>query len=55
VSFLIAVGKDVGRCMGSQPRVKVSMMIMRPPQHGHGRGNTDGSSTLYGLAYVGLF
>ena len=34
----------MGRCFGSQPRAKVSMMIMRPPQHGHGRGSTRGSS-----------
>ena len=38
VSILIAVAADVGRCFGSQPRAKVSMMIMRPPQHGHGVG-----------------
>ena len=34
----------MGRCFGWQPRAKVSMMIMRPPQHGHGRGSTRGSS-----------
>jgi hypothetical protein len=39
VSILIAAG-GVGRCLGSQPRAKVSMMIVRPPQHGHGRGST---------------
>jgi hypothetical protein len=33
----------VGRCLGSRPRSKVSMMIMRPPQHGHGRGNRGSS------------
>jgi hypothetical protein len=26
--------------LGWQPRAKVSMMIMRPPQQRHGRGNT---------------
>src|SRR6266498_3826189 len=45
VSILIAAGAGVGRCFGSQPRAKVSMMIMRPPQHGHGRDSTRGSST----------
>ena len=34
VSILIAAGAGVGRCFGSQPRAKVSMMIMRPPQQG---------------------
>ena len=45
VSILIAAGAGVGRCFGSQPRAKVSMMIMRPPQQGHGRGSTRGSSS----------
>jgi hypothetical protein len=35
-------GAGVGRCLGWQPRAKVSMMIMRPPQHGHGFGSTRG-------------
>ena len=30
----------VGRHFGSQPGAKVSMTIMRAPQHGHGQGNT---------------
>src|SRR6202022_1285933 len=38
VSILIVTGEGVGRYFGSQPRSKVSMMIMRPPQQGHGRG-----------------
>jgi hypothetical protein len=38
VSILIGAGADVGRGFGSQPRAKVSMMIIRPPQHGHGVG-----------------
>jgi hypothetical protein len=38
VSILISAGTGVGRCLGAQPRAKVSMMIMRPPQHG---GNVD--------------
>jgi len=45
VSILIAAGAGVGRCFGSQPRAKVSMMIMRPPQQGHGRCSTRGSSS----------
>jgi hypothetical protein len=39
VSILIAPDAGVGRCLGSQPRAKVSMMNMRPPQQGHGRGS----------------
>jgi hypothetical protein len=35
VSILIAAGAGEGRCLGLQPRAKVSMIIMRPPQHGH--------------------
>ena len=31
------------------------MMIIRPPQHGHGRGNTDGSLGGAGLAASGCF
>jgi hypothetical protein len=45
VSILIATGAGVGRCCGSQPRAKVSLIIMRPPQEGHGRGSTRGSSS----------
>ena len=30
----------VGRHFGSQPGAKVSMTIMRAPQHGHGQGST---------------
>ena len=32
----------VGRHFGSQPGAKVSMTIMRAPQHGHGYGSTRG-------------
>jgi hypothetical protein len=45
VSIPIAAGEGVGRWFGSQPGAKVSMMIMRPPQHGHGRGSTGGWSS----------
>jgi hypothetical protein len=33
----------VGRECGEQPRSKVSMMIMRPPQHGQGCASVSGS------------
>jgi hypothetical protein len=38
VSIPIIDGWRTGRCLGSQPGAKVSMMIMRPPQHGQGHG-----------------
>src|SRR6478735_6936170 len=44
VSILIAAG-GAGRYFGSQPRAKVSMMIMRLPRHGHGRGRAWGCSS----------
>jgi hypothetical protein len=40
VSILIGVGRQ----LGSQPRAKVSMTIMRAPQRGHRRGSTRGLS-----------
>jgi hypothetical protein len=40
VSILIGVGRH----LGSQPRAKTSMMIMRAPQHGHGDGSARGAS-----------
>jgi hypothetical protein len=36
VSILIAAMGAVGRYCGEQPRAKISMMIMRPPQQGQG-------------------
>ena len=36
VSILITLIGAVGRCPGVAPRSKISMMIMRPPQHGQG-------------------
>jgi hypothetical protein len=43
VSILIsAAGAGVGWRFGSQLRAKVSMMIMRPPQRGHGFGSVRG-------------
>src|SRR6267154_4521303 len=44
VSIPIAAVADAGWCLGWQPRAKVSMMIMRPPQQRHGRGSTRGPS-----------
>jgi hypothetical protein len=43
VSILIALD---GRVLGTEPRSKISMMIMRPPQHGHGSKDVGGSSVL---------
>ena len=45
----------MGRCLGWQPRAKVSMMIMRPPQQGHGRGSTRGSSSAAASGVSGSF
>ena len=42
VSIRIGGGFGGGRCFGVSPRANTSMMIMRPPQHGHGRGRTQG-------------
>jgi hypothetical protein len=36
VSILITAVDAAGRVRGEEPRWNVSMMIMRPPQHGHG-------------------
>src|SRR5882762_1223743 len=36
VSILITIGGG-GLYCGVEPRLKVSMMFMRPPQYGHGR------------------
>ena len=43
VSILSGFG---GRVLGVEPRSKVSMMIMRPPQHGHGSKDVGGTSAL---------
>ena len=43
MSILIAAVAGAGWCLGWQPRAKVSMMIMRPPQQRQGRGSTRGS------------
>ncbi len=47
IAFLVSIpNPGVGRCFGSQPRAKVSMMSMRPPQQGHGFGSVSGSSSV---------
>ncbi len=43
----------VGRQLGSQPRAKTSMTIMRAPQRGHGQGATRGASGVTGSAAGG--
>ena len=35
---------------GIEPRAKTSMTIMRPPQHGHGRGSTPPSGSAFSVA-----
>ena len=37
--------RSVGRCRGAQPRSNVSMMIIRPPQHGQGYEDDLGQSS----------
>jgi hypothetical protein len=46
VSILIAATPAVGRYRGEQPRAKVSMMIMRPPQQGQGCSGVGGALAL---------
>jgi hypothetical protein len=48
VSILLGVGRD----LGSQPRAKTSITIMRAPQCGHGQGSTRGVS---GVLLSGCF
>ena len=36
VSILITAAEVAGRQRGEEPRRNLSMIIMRPPQHGHG-------------------
>ena len=40
----VSIVVGVGRHLGSQPRAKTSMTIMRAPQRGHGQGSTRGAS-----------
>lgn len=49
VSILIIGGIGFARFLGAQPRSKISMTIMRPPQQGQGRGSTRGSSGVADL------
>src|SRR6266446_1364421 len=55
VSIPIAAVADAGWCLGWQPRAKVSMMIMRPPQQRHGRGNTWSSAAAAVADVSGCF
>ena len=48
VSILIVIGVVVGRYRGVEPRSNVSMIIMRPPQHGHGWGGWSVAAALSG-------
>ena len=43
VSILMATIGAFGRYLGVVPRAKISMTIMRPPQHGHGLEGDAGS------------
>jgi hypothetical protein len=47
VSILIGL---IGCVRGEQPGSNVSMMIMRPPQHGHGCPSVGGSSASAALS-----
>ena len=40
----VAILLGIGRHLGSQPRAKTSITIMRPPQRGQGQGSTRGVS-----------
>jgi hypothetical protein len=43
-----------GRYLGSHARLNVSMMSMRPPQHGHGRESVGGSPASADLGSSGI-
>jgi hypothetical protein len=53
VSILTAMIGPVGRCCGVEPRLKVSIVIMRPPQHGHGLVESSVAAALSGAGCVG--
>jgi hypothetical protein len=53
VSIPIVAAGAVGRYRGEHPRAKVSMMIMRPPQQGHGCKSVCGSPASVVSAAVG--
>jgi hypothetical protein len=42
------IGVAVGRYRGVEPHSNVSMIIMRPPQHGHGWGGWPVAAALSG-------
>src|ERR1017187_3324264 len=53
VSILITAVDAAGRWRGEEPRWNLSMMIMRPPQHGHGRRSGSGSPEVVVPAVLG--
>src|SRR4029453_8034711 len=53
VSILTTGAVELGRCLGSQPGAKISMMSIRPPQQGQGRGSTQGCSVSAAFVVLG--
>ena len=53
VSILIGAGEGAGRYFGWHPDANVSMISMRPPQHGHGRASNGGSAASAGMGLSG--
>src|SRR5262252_2578300 len=49
----VSILPGVGRHLGSQPRAKTSITIMRAPQCGHGLGSTDGASGVLSGCFCG--
>ena len=60
VSILMQAGRGAGRVLGVSPRANTSMTSSRPPQHGHGVGQTRGwsaagaSATTFGSGAGGI-
>jgi len=50
----VSIVLGVGRHLGSQPRAKTSMTIMRAPQRGHGERSTRGASGVTSGCCCGL-
>src|ERR1700738_4832922 len=53
VSILTAMIGRVGGWWGADARLKVSIVIMRPPQHGHGLLGSSVAAALSGARCVG--
>jgi hypothetical protein len=49
----VSILLGVGRHLGSQPRAKTSITIMRAPQRGHGQGSTRGVSGVISGGFCG--